>query len=240
MRFQEKRFAEDYQKRLVREGYPGGLLPPVIEAVKDTSSLIDAGGGSGFFAIPIAEMNIQVTLVEPANPMLEILRRNLKPEISSLITLVNQSWEEWSGEKHETLLCAHSLYPMPDPEKAITKMVLYADKRIVIVRDDLNQHTLGDAIRARFASPRKATNFSIIIEATLKNLKVPFIKQKIEQNTAVNFKDIKTEASHYAYFLKTDAGVEAEIENFLEEICRKKNDGTWFYNSFHSDYIYFF
>lgn len=240
MRFHEKRFAEEYHKRLVREGYPGALLPPVLEAVKDTASLIDAGGGSGFFAVPIAEKNIPVTLVEPSAAMIQILRLNIKPGVSSLITPVNQTWEEWNGERHETLLCAHSLYPMSDPEKALKKMVLYAEKRIIIVRDDQNQHTLGDAVRARFASPRKSIDFTLIIESTMNELKVPFIKQKIEQDTPVNFNDIKSEASHYAYTLKADNRTEAEIAAYLEEICEQKNDGTWFYNSFHSDFIYFF
>lgn len=59
-----------------------------------TSSILDIGCGPGGFAIPFAEAGHSVVALDPAEKMLDILRKKLSPEDSRRVTTVLGLWEE--------------------------------------------------------------------------------------------------------------------------------------------------
>ena len=74
MKFNEKKSAEEYQRRLSDEGYPGNLLEIVMDEVKGADSIIDLGAGTGFYSIPLAKKGYRVAAVEPSYEMMKILK----------------------------------------------------------------------------------------------------------------------------------------------------------------------
>lgn len=239
MRFHEERFAAEYHGRLKREGYPGPLLPAVLDELSGVQSLIDAGGGSGFFAVPIAEHGIRVTVVDPAVPMTIILERTIVAEKLSNIRISNETWESWPAARHDAVLSAHSLYPMSDQAAALRKMISCADKRVVIVRDDDGQLTLGDAVRQRFSSPRSVKNLAPLIESVVISEGLSFRKIPVQQRAILRLDDLKREADYYLFFLDLPSGSADEIYSFLKQRCVPRS-GIYEFESLHSDFIYVF
>ena len=61
---------------------------------KDKMAVLDIGCGPGNFAIPLARAGHSVVALDPARKMLEILESRLDPEITRLVTPVQDLWED--------------------------------------------------------------------------------------------------------------------------------------------------
>ena len=131
MRFNQAEYAEYYHKQMIEGGYPGKLLPFILNELEGSSTVIDIGSGTGFFSIPLAEAGHRVTAVEPSAEMINIMKKNVSSEILSSIETCRMYWENWSGELHDAAICVHSLYPMPDIKKAIRLINESAGKKII-------------------------------------------------------------------------------------------------------------
>lgn len=77
MKFYEQRFAEEYDRRLREENYPGELFEEVISELSAGSSILDCGAGSGLFTIPLVLSGYSVIAVEPSLAMIDILKRKV-------------------------------------------------------------------------------------------------------------------------------------------------------------------
>lgn len=103
------------------------LYNPIHELIiiKPGMKILDVGGGPGSLAIPFAVKGASVTVVEPSEGMVTILRENMKTHNVDAITPVMKRWELVENTDltwpYDVVLASMSL-GMPDIRAAIDKM----------------------------------------------------------------------------------------------------------------------
>ncbi len=222
MRFDQQRFAEEYDRRLSAEGYPGALLDEVAAELSGSRSVIDVGAGSGFFALPLASRGFEVRAVEPSRAMLSILRRKMGGVVPPGIRLYQTVWERWRGDFADALICIHSLYPMRDHRAALLKMLRSAGRRIVLVRGASGTRNVSDILRRELGKQRDAIDFSALVADFLRDNGVPYGSREIEQRRSFAFDDPDDEARYYCAHLGLDETMLPEVTRILlqnSEIC---------------------
>ncbi len=238
MRFNEKRFAEEYDRRLIDEGYPGNLLQKVLEKLEGTGDIIDIGAGSGFFTIPLAKRGFHVHAVEPSEKMISLMRKKITDMISRNITISNIRWEEWTGEHYDASLCIHSLYPMKDPLKGLDNMIGFSRRRILAVRNP-DTETLTGKIKSLFKKNIVTTDYIKMTEEYLNSRGVEFMKEDIFQERITRFESLEEGVSYYRYFLKIDNEQSELLREKFAELTEKKN-GYHVFRSHYHDILYTF
>jgi ubiquinone/menaquinone biosynthesis C-methylase UbiE len=98
------------------------------------STVLDIGAGTGAFALPIAQLVKEVTVVEPSLDMLA--RLGSKMNCLTNVRLISKRWEDVTIEEvgiHDMIIAAHSLYDITDIETALKKMLSAAKKHLYII-----------------------------------------------------------------------------------------------------------
>ena len=80
----------------------------VTSIVEPESSILDVGGGTGRFAIPLAQRGCRVTVVDRSEDMLRVLSENAEAEEVKIETIQGQ-WPMDTGRVFDTVLAAWSL-----------------------------------------------------------------------------------------------------------------------------------
>lgn len=238
MRFNDHDYAKFYDMHQTESGYPGKLLQPVIEALEGYKSVIDIGAGTGFFSIPLLESGHRITAVEPASEMSDFIIKKCPSVMKNRLTIINDEWENWKGEKHDSSICIHSLYPMKDRVKAIELMHEYSKKRIIVVREPSEMVTLSGQVRTILGLSLNR-DFGNEIKSVLNGLKVDFEIKKIIEERVNRFSTIEQEVSSILYQLKLDSSFKEKVETIVRELCSADSSGFYF-NSFYSDKIFIF
>lgn len=238
MRFKDRDYAEFYEVQQREGGYPGELLPPVIEALEGYHSVIDIGAGTGFFTIPLLEAGHAVTAVEPAPEMSALILRKCKPEMRMRLTVINEEWENWRGRKHDAAICIHALYPMSDSGKAIELMCLNSERRVLIVRESNEMITLSGLTRERLGISHNR-DFNAEIKSALKRLGANYTVKKIVEERLHRIKSIEDEADLLTCQLRLDGTGKERIKIIIKELCSVDSAG-YFFRPVFSDNIYIF
>ena len=238
MRFNQIEYAEYYHKQQVDGGYPGELLPFVINALKGSSTVLDIGAGTGLFSKPLIDNGHIVTAVEPSAEMINIMKRNLTPENLSSIIICPMPWEEWSGEVHDAAICIHSLYPMSDVKKAVTLMNESALKKIIIIRDTSGMKTLSGIVRAKLGivSNRDLNNE---VSEILGEFSAHWHVENIYEERRHIIKNVQEEADSIIYQLKLDSEFKDDVNDIVKSEI-KTESGEQFFCAIYSDNAYIF
>jgi len=238
MRFNQAEYAEYYHKQMIEAGYPGKLLPFILNELEGSSTVIDIGSGTGFFSIPLAEAGHKVTAVEPSAEMINIMKKNVSSEILSSIEICRMYWENWSGELHDAAICVHSLYPMPDVKKAVRLINESAGKKILIVRDAEKMKTLPGLVREKFGilSNRELNSE---ITAILNELSVSWKTVIINEERKHIINDLQHETDSILFQLKLDESLREDVFKIVNEAVNI-NSGMNFFNAIYSDNAYIF
>ncbi len=239
MRFNDRTFARDYDRKLSGEGYPGILYDHVARAMRSCSAVLDVGAGTGFFTIPLAREGIRVTAIEPSSAMLDVLALKITPDLKDLIAIENVQWERWQGPVAEGLICIHTLYTMKDHLAALQKMRNAAARCAVMVRAHEGRRTLSEIIRGSLCPPREAPDFPRSIADCLNTMNVPFARTLIEETKDITIIDPDREAEFYSYQLYQNHDHGDEIREVIEQSSEKKG-GKLVFNALHRDYLFVF
>lgn len=110
----------------------------VIERLRPgpLSKVLDIGAGPGTLAVPIAGLAGQVTAVEPATGMAEVMKEYAARQGISNLTVIQKRWEDIDPATdldgpYDIVFASHSL-GMPDIRKAIEKMTTVASRQIFL------------------------------------------------------------------------------------------------------------
>ena len=230
MKFNDTRFARDYEGRMTAEGYPGGLLDAVARELAGLERVIDIGAGTGFFALHLARLGHLVTAVEPSEEMVRIFREKLDDVTAARIAILNSSWEEWRGRRHDAALCAHSIYGIKDTEGALEKMKALAGKSVLLVRKDGESVTLSGLIKARLGNSACSKDFTGRITSALDTLGIAYTTETLVQKRETSFTDLDAEAEYFADHTGAGAGKTGEIASILREHVMRNGNGYRFEN----------
>jgi len=237
MIFNEKRMASEYEKRLSSEGYPGQLLDIIKSEISIYSTVIDIGAGTGFFTIPLAKAGYSLTAIEPSPEMIKIMRSKITKGIFEKIRISNNSWEKWDGQNAEIILSIHSIYPMPDAEEAIRKMMKYADRVILLIKKGLDQMTLTSLLRDNLGCSKRSSVTGGSIRSILDANHINYTVREIIQERKSVFCDPDSEAEYYRYLLRAETEKFTEIRKFIVATANKIGD-FYEYKSVYRDELF--
>ena len=97
------------------------------------ADVLDVGGGAGRYALPLATRARHVTVVEPSEDSVELLKERAAEAGLTNITAVNESWEEAEAPSADIVLCSMVLHHVPDAVPFVTKLQHQARDRVVLV-----------------------------------------------------------------------------------------------------------
>ncbi|MCL2155985.1 MAG: class I SAM-dependent methyltransferase [Leptospirales bacterium] len=238
MRFNQSEYAEFYHKQQLEAGYPGKLLPFILDELKDSNSIIDIGSGTGFFTIPLAEAGHKVTSIEPSAEMINIMKRNSSHNILPLINISQSTWENWKGEFHDAAISVHSLYPMADIKESLNLINISAAKKIIIVRDSEKMKTITKIIREKFGIFTNIDlNRDIVLFLDERSIKYRVVNIYEERKHFIN--NIHQMADSVCYQLKLNESKSADVAEIIKDEIVSSASGD-FFNTIYSDNVYVF
>ena len=101
--------------------------------IDSDTTVLDVGGGAGRFALPLATRAKHVTVVEPSDEAVGILRERAAEAGLSNITIVNERWEDADIATADLVLCSLVLHHVPEGAAFITKMQESSSDRVAII-----------------------------------------------------------------------------------------------------------
>ena len=122
-------YAEEYEEGEIKYSNRAELVDRIVKSRPD--SVLDIGGGTGVFAIPLARLVRRVVVVEPSKGMCDILEEKAKKEKLQNITIIQQKWEDAiegelikrnNGDLFDVVLTSHSLYYITNLHNSFLKM----------------------------------------------------------------------------------------------------------------------
>jgi len=133
--WESKKKAEEF---LFQSEQNPGRISNVINVLQPGpgSTVLDIGAGPGTLAVPLANLAGQVTAVEPAAGMTEVMKEYAAKKGISNLTVIQKRWEDIDpaadlNGPYDIVFACHSL-GMPDIRQAIEKMTAVASKRIFL------------------------------------------------------------------------------------------------------------
>lgn len=109
------------------------VLNAVQEIIPESRSVLDVGGGTGRFAIPIALKARAVTVIDQSPAMLAVLESQIESYKIPNITIVQGSFESISIPVMDVVFCAHVLYTIEHIEKFIKLLDLAGSHKIIVI-----------------------------------------------------------------------------------------------------------
>ena len=99
-------------------------------AISQSDTVLDIGGGTGAFAIPLAKAARKATVIEPSQGMLNKLKETAREEKLTNINSLCKRWEDVSLDeilelnqgKFDVVLSSHSLYYITGLHHSFDKM----------------------------------------------------------------------------------------------------------------------
>ena len=125
--------AAGYDAHSLSPGYYEGTLAAIEQMVRPNDTLLDVGAGAGRFALPLARSVKQVTALDHAGPMLDILQQKIQKQGIDNIHLREAAWETATVESHDVVLAAWSLYRLPDMLAGMQKLIAATRRTLIIV-----------------------------------------------------------------------------------------------------------
>ena len=229
MKFNNKQFAQYYQKQQKETGYPGKLLPFVMDQLEGCSSVVDIGAGSGFFAIPVADSGRSVTAVEPSEEMAGIMRDLYSGHVSGELTISLANWEDWSGSAHDASICVHSFYTLTDKRLSIDKMINYSSRRIIIIRNSVKMKSITGTVRGELGLTHTPDHNDMLV-SLLEESGIKFSVAEITEQRDTIINSLEEEAESIIF--RTELG--RETKPALIEIIRNNTTASGKKYIFHS------
>ena len=93
---------------------PDELLAFILARLTPETTVLDVGAGIGRWTVPLAKAARQVTAVEPAAGMREVLAERAASQGLRNLQIVEDPWMEADVPLHDVVVAAHATYTTPD------------------------------------------------------------------------------------------------------------------------------
>lgn len=135
-------YARVYDQHAGETGGSLAQIAAVTEIVEPGSSVLDVGGGTGRFAIPLAQRGCRVTVLDRSEDMLSVLESSAE-EKDVEIDVVHQEWPADLGCQFDSVMAPWSLYWNLDLQASLQAMVRQTKKHLIII-DTTGSPTVWD------------------------------------------------------------------------------------------------
>ncbi len=109
------------------------VLNRLFAALGSGTEVLDVGGGSGRFALPLATRSNLVTVVERSADSVELLKSRAEEAGITNITVINEPWEDATAPMADMVLCSLVLHHVAEVGPFVEKLQRYAKDRVVVV-----------------------------------------------------------------------------------------------------------
>ncbi len=109
------------------------VLNSLYAAVGPQTTVLDIGGGTGRYAIPLASRAKHVTVVDPSDGSVERLQSIAAERGITNITAITSDWETADVEAADIVLCSLVLHHVPDIQPFMLKLAQMATDRVMVV-----------------------------------------------------------------------------------------------------------
>ncbi len=109
------------------------VLTHLLASLGTEASVLDVGGGAGRYALPLATRAKHVTVIEPSEDSVEMLKARAAEAGITNITAVNEGWEDAVAVAAELVLCSLVLHHVADAAPFVAKLQEHAKGRVVLV-----------------------------------------------------------------------------------------------------------
>jgi len=129
---------------------------------------LDIGGGTGAWAVLMAQSASHVTVIEPSSAMIHIMRTNLAEAKIQNVEIVQQKWPEAQVRQHDLTLCSHAMYGFAD-FTAFVRSIEAITRRlcVLLLRSPIPGDLLSKAAMHIWGQPYDSPNFQVAYNALL-------------------------------------------------------------------------
>ena len=170
-----------------------------------SSSAIDAGAGTGRFALALAGSVRHVTAVEPSEAMLAVLTRSAEQLGVENISTIQAKWEDADAEPADVAFSSFVLALVPDAVTFLEKLEAAARRRVLLYLGAFGADSLIDPLWRHFhASPRAPGASYLDALAVLREMGIEPDVKVVEIPNRKRFATIDDAVEHYRDALLVD------------------------------------
>ncbi len=105
----------------------------LFEFVNEDTEVLDVGGGAGRLALPLATRARRVTVVDPSEDSVELLKSRIAEAGLTNVTVINEGWEDADVPPADLVLCSLVLHHQLEAVSFVAKIQEHARDRVVIL-----------------------------------------------------------------------------------------------------------
>ena len=95
--------------------------------------VLDVGGGSGRFALPLATRAERVTVVDPSADSIDLLKERAADAGITNVTTINEQWEDANVPAADLVLCSLVLHHVSEPAPFVARLQQHAKNRVALL-----------------------------------------------------------------------------------------------------------
>ena len=95
--------------------------------------VLDVGGGSGRFALPLATRAERVTVIDPSADSIDLLKERAADAGITNVTTINEQWEDANVPAADLVMCSLVLHHVSDPAPFVDRLQQHARKRVALL-----------------------------------------------------------------------------------------------------------
>ena len=105
----------------------------LFELVGEDTEVLDVGGGAGRLALPLATRARHVTVVDPSEDSVELLKTRMEESGLTNVTVINEPWEDADVPPADVVLCSLVLHHQLEAASFVERLQEHARARVVVV-----------------------------------------------------------------------------------------------------------
>ena len=220
--------ARRFAKRLPVSSVAGDPLYRHLRRVTGRrSTVLDAGAGTGRFALALAPHVASVTAVDASARMLDICRREAKARGLDNVTVVHSRWEAADVAPADVAFSSFVVTLVPDAARFLTKLDAMATQRAILYLGAYTADAIMDPLWRHFhGTPRKPGPTYLDAVDVLRELGFRPEVEVAEVATRGRFKSVADAAKDYRdqLCLPDTPEVRRELRGLLEHWFIRRGD----------------